>query len=105
MKDKKKEKLKSSKKRNFSSASTPEHKSVNEVKREQSKSTKIQDTITASLNRQNETIDTMKEHINKLEKKSRERNLRIVNYNEEEGEKVSEIVADVLQTKFSIACI
>ena len=78
---------------------------VNEVKREQSKSTKIQDTITASLKRQNETIDTMKEHINELERKSRERNLRIVNYNEEEGEKVSEIVADVLQTKFSIVCI
>ena len=48
---------------------------VNEVKREQSKSTKIQDTITTSLNRQNETIDTMKEHINKLERKSRERNI------------------------------
>ena len=75
---------------------------VNEVKREQSKSTKIQDTITASLNRQNETIDTMKEHINKLEEKSRERNLRVVNYNEEEGEKVTKIVADVLRTKFSI---
>ena len=48
---------------------------VNEVKREQSKSTKIQDTITTSLNRQNETIDTMKEHINKLERKSRDRNI------------------------------
>ena len=74
---------------------------VIEVKREQSKSTKIQDTITSSLNRQNETIDTMKEHKNKLERKFGERNLRIVNYNEE-GEKVSKIVADVLQTKFSI---
>ena len=68
---------------------------VNEVKREQSKSTKIQDTITAPMNRQNETIDTMKEHIDKLERQSRERNLRIVNYNEEEREKVSEIEADV----------
>lgn len=78
------------------------HHEINEVKQSQVASRKVEQELRKTLSKQQESIMQMREHANRLERKSREKNLRIVGYPETARENSSNIVKTIIKDKFKM---
>lgn len=79
------------------------HNEFKSLKDSQKVAERNQAELTRTVGEQQYAISKLKEHANNLERKSRERNMRLVGFKETEGENPSEIVKSVLIEKFGIA--
>lgn len=79
------------------------HSELKLVKDSQHATDRTQAGLLKTIDDQQCAINRLKEHANNLERKSRERNMRLVGFKERDGEIVGEIVKSVLSEKFDLA--